>query len=103
MSEQELELWRNAGELYGRIKKRLGFGSCSLSDDFGPMPGGFVFNWSFNHRGERYERNFFIGNVELVTCFSLEAMANAVGDRLKNEARHYIGVEITSHVDSIGR
>ena len=74
---QEWQRWRNAGELFGRVKTGLGFGELALYDD-GEFFAGFTLQWSFKAKGQRYVRTHSVTVHDLVVCVSLEAYANHI-------------------------
>lgn len=82
--------YRAAGEVFGRLRQALGFGelvmftrTCGQS----ASPRAVSFQWAFKAADQRYCCEENVTMIELTNLRSLEAFANHLCDKWKNEHR----------------
>ena len=83
---QEFERWRNAGELFGRVKKGLGFGDVALYEDDSGL-GDFRLQWWFNAKGQRYSAAYTVLDEELASVMSIDLIAANIVSKWKRESK----------------
>lgn len=87
---QDWDRWRNAGELWGRVRKGLGFGDVALYQDDSGL-GSFRIQWWFNAKGERYSAAYTVTDEALSQTLSIELIADDIIRRWKHDARAKLG------------
>jgi ribosome-associated toxin RatA of RatAB toxin-antitoxin module len=78
MSKSEFEHYRAAGELFGRLRARLGFGHLSMHSNEECL---ITFSWRFNAKGQRYAVDY---------CFTFEELADQSEEYFIKLAEHVV-------------
>lgn len=89
---REWERWRDAGELFGRVKMGLGFGDVSLCENTDNLRG-FSIQWWFNARGKRWSQKWCFDDRDIEMRGGPERMANDLVEMFKENARSKVGAD----------
>ena len=67
--------YQRAGELYGEIKARIGFGDLGMRQD---NQGVFIYEWSIAMRNRRYVAQWAVSPLALDSVYSIKHMATQI-------------------------
>ena len=85
----ELDFYRLAGEIFGRLKRDLGFGELSMSSH----QSGIHYAWTFNAKKRRYAVTRVIARDELTLTRYPGMLAESIVAEWKSDARRKLDTE----------
>ena len=88
----QLELYRTAGELFGRLRQSVGFGELVMIAEDRAVS----FRWTFKSGNERYYCQWTSTDVELSHIEHIESFADDIASGWKAEHRTVEGSEHAS-------
>lgn len=89
-ASRKWERWRDAGEIFGRVKLGIGFGDLCLYESPGNHDA-FSIQWWFHAAGNRYSQKICFNVIDIDRRGGIVNFSKYIVDTFKNDARGYVG------------